>query len=94
MGANYPLMAVCGRSRHHPNLPRVTFNTHCGRHLKRMCDEWEALYNLPFYNMHWTIKLWKRIMGCVGGGKVEVNDGDDDVNKDQASSLDARALVF
>lgn len=65
MGFNYPLMAVCGKSRHHPNLPPVTFSNR-GDNLKVMCANWEALIELPFRDMHWTDNLWSDIMDCAG----------------------------
>lgn len=76
MGFNYPLMAVCGKSRHHPNLPPVTFSSRDDG-LKEMCANWESLINLPFHDMPWTDNLWSRIMDCSGCAYVVQEAGTD-----------------
>lgn len=72
-------MAVCGRSRHHPDLPpTVLFGD-----LRIMCQDWEELYNLPSENLTDPNVLIEMIRTCNSCGWFEENE----------SRMDVRTLV-
>lgn len=62
----YRLMAVCGKSRHHPDLPATVLIGD----LLSMCQDWEELRNLPEERSTDPIALMYKIMKCVDCGWV------------------------
>ncbi|KAK4306885.1 hypothetical protein Pmani_021325 [Petrolisthes manimaculis] len=73
---NYRLMAVCGKSRHHPDLPTTVLSGN----LRTMCQDWEALRNIPSEKLTDTNLLIHMIMNCYNCGWIEGSDPPYDVD--------------
>lgn len=69
-------MAVCGRSRHHPDLPPTVLSGN----LRIVCQDWEELYNLPSEKLTDPNVLIEMIKNCNDCGWIEGSEPREDVH--------------